>query len=124
MVIGTLVWEVPFLPLTFWRTLQMSRLFVMQFPLTVRLEVRLEGDLYRFVRDVSRIRALDNPVCRIDEEVVDDGSSLRVTRTVEIRKKQVRGEEVSLVPEAMERVEEALQLVVSLEGVGEETGRQ
>jgi len=114
-VIGRLAWGIPFLPLGYWRALQMDRLFVMQFPLTVRLEIRLEGELYRSFQDASRIRPLDNPVCGIDEEVVNDGSALRITRKIELRKKHLRGQEVSLLPQALERIEEALQLVISLE---------
>jgi len=116
-VIATLAWTVPFLPLALWRTLQMNRLFVMQYPLRVRLKVRLEGNLYRAFQEASRIRTVDNPTCRIDEEVVDDGSALLVTRTVEIKKKYLREGEGALLSQAMDQIEEALQLVLSFEGI-------
>ena len=114
-VIGTLLWDVPFLPVSYWRTLQINRLFVVIFPTTVDLKTRLEGELYRCVEDVSRLRTLDNPVCNIREEVVDDGSALTVRRTIVFKNKYTRGEEVKLVPEALERIEEALQLVISID---------
>lgn len=114
-VIVTLVWDVPFLPMTYWRTLQLNRLFVVIFSTTVTLEARLEGDLYRCVEDVSRVRTLDNPVCKIEDDVLDDGSALSVRRTIVFKQKYTRGEEVILVPEALERIEEALQLVISID---------
>jgi len=117
-VIGTVAWEIPFIPASYWRILQISRLFVMQFPVTVRLDVQMVGGLYRSIGDVSRIQTLDNPVCSIREDLADNGATLRVTRTIEIKKKHIHGEEVSLVPEAMERIEGALQLVISLDGIG------
>ena len=100
--------------MSYWRTLQINQLFVVIFPTTVRLETRLDGDLYRYVEDVSRLRTLDNPVCNIREEVVDDGSALTVRRTIVFKNKYTRGEEVKLVPEVLERIEEALQLVISI----------
>jgi len=89
-VIGTLLWDVPFLPVSYWRTLQLNQL---------------------------RVRTLDNPVCTIGEEVEDDGSALTVRRTIVVKNKYTRGEEVKLVPEALERIDEALQLVISIDGV-------
>jgi len=100
---------------SYWRTLQINRLFVVVFPTTVGLETRLEGDLYRCVENVSRLPTLENPVCNIREEVVDDGSALTVRRTIVFKNKYTRGEEVKLVPEALERIEEALQLVISID---------
>jgi hypothetical protein len=116
-VIGTLLWDVPFLPVRYWRTLQLNQLFVVVFPMTVRMDTRLEGDLYRFVDDVSRVRTLDNPVCTIGEEVEDDGSALTVRRTIVVKNKYTHGEEVKLVPGALERIDEARQLVISIDGV-------
>jgi hypothetical protein len=114
-VVGRLLWDVPFLPVSYWRTLQINRLFVVIFPTSVRLKTRLEADLSRCVEDVSRIRKLDNPVCTIREEVVDDGSALTVHRSIVFKNKYTRGEEVKLVPEALGRIEEALQLVISID---------
>jgi hypothetical protein len=114
-VIGTLGWEVPFLPLSYWRTLQIDRLFVVDFPMRLQIEARLEGDLFRLVDDASRIRILDGPVCSISEDVVEDGSAMSVRRTIVFKKKFIHGDDVGLVPGVLEQIEEALQLVVSLD---------
>ena len=83
--------------------------------MTVKIEARLEGDLLRLLDDASRIRGLDNPVCSIQEEVVEDGSALLVRRTIVFKNRFLHGGDVSLVPASLEQIEEALQLVVSFD---------
>ncbi|NIO29574.1 MAG: DUF3857 domain-containing protein [Candidatus Latescibacteria bacterium] len=114
-VIGTLSWEVPFLPVRYWRTLQIGRLFVVDFPMKVQIEVRLKGDPLRLVDDASSIQALDNPVCSIHEDVIQDASAMSVRRTIIFKKKFMHDDTVSLVPRCLEQIEEALQLVVSFD---------
>jgi hypothetical protein len=120
-MIATLHWEVPFLPVSYWRTLKIHRLFVVVFPTTVRLQTRLAGDLYRRVEDVSRLTALDGPVCSIEEQVEDSGSAVTVCRTIVFKNKYTRGDDVNRVPESLERIEEALQLVVSIDATAMRT---
>jgi hypothetical protein len=114
-VIATLSWEIPILAVSYWRTLQIERMFVVDFPMEIQLEVRFEGDLFRLLGDISHTRSFDSSVCSIQEDVLETSSATAVRRTIVFKKKLVHGDDVSLVPQSMEQIEKALQLVVSFD---------
>jgi len=115
-VIGTFGWEVPILAVSYWRTLQIDRMFVVDFPMRIQIEARLEGDLLRFLDDASHTGTLDNPVCSIHEDIVATSSAKSIRRTIVFKKKFIHGDDVGMVPQSMEQIEEALQLVLSFDG--------
>jgi hypothetical protein len=114
-LIGTLSWDIPFLPISYWRTLQIERLFFVELATKLSLSVRLEGSLLRALEDVSHIEALDNAVGSVNEEVLDEPDSRTIRRTIILKKKFVRDEELELVPPTLERVENAMQLVLAID---------
>jgi hypothetical protein len=111
-VICTLSWDVPFLPIAYWRTLQSDRLFVVELPTKVSLVLRLEGDMLRSLRDVSSIHGMNNAVGSVEEEVVESPDAMTIRRTIVLPKRLIRGDEIGLVPESFERIEKAMQLVL------------
>ena len=110
------MWGVPHLPVNYWRVLQIDRMFVVEFPIDINIQVRLEGEVFRCLDDISSLKPFQSDICSIDEETRTDGDSLTVRRTISFRRKIIQGPEIEQVPEVLERIERALQLVVSLDG--------
>ena len=111
-----LTWMVPWLPLGYWRLFEINRLFVFFFPLTIRLEVIISGELHRQLVDVSRISALENDICSIREELQMEATSTTLRRTITIKQKFVRGECLQDLPATFEGLEAALQAVLAFGG--------
>lgn len=110
--IATLNWRIPALPLDIWRFLELSRLFVFQYPTTVRLALTIGGDLRRRLRDRSGLRSLESEICSIREDVAEDVETVSLTRTIILRRKHIRGKQVGDLPRVFERLEECLRLVL------------
>lgn len=108
-----LSWNVPFLPIEGWRSLQVDRLFVVELPLHVRVVVRFQGELRHMVKDVSRVEPTDNEISRVEAEIRESEDALSISRTIVFKKKFVRGPELELVPTSLEQIEKALQVVLS-----------
>lgn len=115
-LLGRLVWNIPTLPLGYWRNLEARRLFVVDFPVQLEVEARLQGDLLGRVGDFSRVANLDNGIVRIREEIEESASGLTIRRSIAFDEKFVEEAQIPRWRESMEAIERALTLVVSLEG--------
>jgi hypothetical protein len=111
-VICTLSWDVPFLPIAYWRTLQIDRLFAVELPTKVSLVIRLEGEMLRALKDISSIDGMDNSVGSVDEEVTESPDATTIRRTIVLRKRLIEGDDIELIPESFDRIEKAMQLVL------------
>jgi len=111
-----LSWMVSWLPLAHWRLFDISRLFVFLFPLTMRLEVTIGGELHRQLVDVSRIPTLENDICSIREELQTGPAATTLRRTITIKRKFVRGDCLKDLPATFEGLEAALQAVLAFGG--------
>jgi hypothetical protein len=113
--IGRLTWELPSLPISYWRGLQIDRLFAVDFPMEANLQVNLGGEIRRSVRDLSRLDRLTNDISRIEETVTEGNDAIEIRRSVTFEKKIIEGELVREVPATLEHIEQALQFVISLD---------
>jgi hypothetical protein len=111
-----LSWMVPWLPLAYWRLFEISRLFVFYFPLTMRLEVTIGGELHRNLVDISRIPTMENDICLIHEELNADPTITTLRRTITIKQKYVRGKCVADLSATFEGLETALQAALAFGG--------
>ena len=111
--IGRLTWEVPTLPIHYWRMLEIGRLFSVEFPIRIDLYVRLEGEAFLALEDMSRAPEVENGVCRIEETISEYSDAVRIHRSIVFKKKFIQGAEVELVPHTLEEIEKALQLVMA-----------
>ncbi len=107
-------WHIPSLPLQYWRVLQIERMFVFNFPLTIRFEVRLDRAIVHGLRDYSMIHSIDNPICSIEAASDKRDGAMTIRRTIQIKQKFVREEHLHLLPDSLEQIENSTQLVISL----------
>jgi hypothetical protein len=115
MDIGRLSWELPSLPISYWRGLQIDKLFVVDFPMEARLRVNLLGEVRRAVHDLSRIDRLENDISEITERIAEEPDSIGVQRTIVFKRKIMGADLIPEVPPTLERIEQALQFVLSLD---------
>ena len=113
-MIGTLAWDVPMLPLHYWRVLHMGELFVFHVPMQVEIQVSLEGEVRRMFQTHSALESLDTDFCRITESVESSEIVWSIRRRIEIDRRFIRGADVAQVPLVLDHIERALELVLSL----------
>ncbi|UCC45731.1 MAG: DUF3857 domain-containing protein [Candidatus Zixiibacteriota bacterium] len=113
-LVALIRWSVPSLPIGYWRVLQIERMFVFNFPVTVRFEVRLGQAIVDRLRSRSQISSLHNPICSVEETISREGDALTIRRQLQIMRKFVEEDHIHLVPKTMEHLESSTQLVLSL----------
>ncbi len=111
----TLTWDVPFLPFSYWSMFHNDRLFAINLPASLTVAVRLEGELRRTLADVSSVESIDNRVGSVAESVTEEPAAITVRRTIELKGRLYRDDDVALVRKTFERMEKALQLVIVFE---------
>jgi hypothetical protein len=116
---GTLIskisWEAPPLHLRDWRMLRIDRFFSVEFPIRVDLHVTFEKVVFNALDDLSRLSRTENEICLVEEIIDRNSDSLTIHRSIVFKKKFIRGDEVKLVPKTLEKIEKALQLVMSFD---------
>jgi len=116
-LIASLSWRTPTLPLDQWRQFELDRLFVFMAPMTIQIELTIAGELHPRLTDVSRVELLDSEVCLVEEELQRSAAATTLRRTVTIRRKYVQDGAAARLPEAFEKMEAALHVVLAFDGV-------
>jgi hypothetical protein len=117
MDIGRLSWELPSLPISYWRGLQIDKLFVVDFPMQADLDVRILGELRRSVNDISHVEPLANDIADVTQRMTEESDSIGFQRTIIFKKKYIQDELLVESTPTLERIEHALQSVISFDGV-------
>jgi hypothetical protein len=117
MDIGRLSWELPSLPISYWRGLQIDKLFVVDFPMQADLDVRILGELRRSVNDISHVEPLANDIADVTQRMTEESDSIGFQRTIIFKKKYIQDELLVESTPTLERIEQALQSVISFDGV-------
>lgn len=113
--VATLDWNIPFIAVSYLRTLTHAGRFHFAFPSRVRFVTVLGPSVASRVSELSTLEPLENPVASISESVSRDGDAIKIVREMEIKHKVIAGQDVGYVDPTLERLETALRLVMRLE---------
>jgi hypothetical protein len=113
--VATLDWNIPFIAVSYLRTLTHAGRFHFAFPSRVRFVTVLGPSVAPRVSELSTLEPLDNPVASISESISRDGDAIKIVREMEIKHKIIAGQDVGYVDPTLARLETALRLVMRLE---------
>lgn len=120
--VASLAWVMPFLPVSYWRVLNLERLFVFNFPCKVRLAVTFGPRIKPLVRDFSKAKEYKCEIGEVQERTESRDSLLTIVRSIQIRQRFVTDDLTRQVPPLLDAIEGALRLAVSLApGTGDDS---
>jgi len=114
-LIGTLTWQLPFLPVSFWRVLNLEKMFVFNFPCKVRLAVTFGPRITNRLKDHSVVAPHTCDIGEVTQSVETRDGLLTLARHIQINRRFVTDEFSAQLPQLLDRIESALRLAVSLE---------
>jgi hypothetical protein len=114
--IGTLQWSLPFLPMSYWRILNIDKMFVFNFPCRVNLGITFGPKITPLVTDFSRAIPHNCDIGQITESTESRGNLLTIHRSIQINQRFVSNELTRQVPVMLDSVEAALRLAITLKG--------
>lgn len=112
--VATLDWNIPFIAVSYLRTLTHAGRFHFAFPARVKFVTVLGPRVAGRVAELSALEPLDNPLARISESVSHDGDSIKIVRETEIKHKVVTGKDIDYIDPTLECLEKALRVVMRL----------
>jgi len=111
--IGIIEWNDPNLPLDYWQTLQLDRLFLFHQTTHININLIFSQELKNRMLDYSVPVSMGNDICDITCKTNISNDSLTVSRNIVIKKKFVGQDEIHLIPEIMTGMDKALQMALS-----------
>jgi hypothetical protein len=111
---GILEWREPTLPLGYWRNIINDRLFTFYLPTTIEINLIFEDELKNRLEEFSDPITFENNICKINEYLTRLEDSILIYRKIIIKKKLIKEDLISQVPEAMEQIEKAFQMALIL----------
>lgn len=112
--IALLSWGIPFLPLSYWRVMQIEKLFSFDFPCRVKIVVSISPTVAERLLDMTHADPIDNSICQTSESVEATEIATTIVRTLQVSRKFVRGDDTALIAPSLESFETALSLVLTL----------
>ena len=109
-----MAWEFPMLPMQYWRTLQIDRLFAFDVPMQIAIKVILDEEVCGALTDVSSAADLETDFCSRRHSVVREARFCSIERNVEIKEQFVAEADIGRVPEVLEQLEKTFPLVGTL----------
>ncbi len=109
--VSVISWDIPILPTDTWRGFEYGSMFAFRFPLVVEIEVEFAGAPSHTFREHSRIEPFVTDGLEISEHSERRDDATVIHRTIDVRKKIIRGEVTRTeVPDFFEKLERALRL--------------
>jgi hypothetical protein len=113
--VGILSWQAPYLQVDRWLARRTDQLFAADIPMTILLEIAIEGELRRRLRDLSRVDSHEDSVTSVIEELIENDDAVILRRRATVKEKFVRPPQAQLVHAGLVRIERALQVVLAFD---------
>jgi transglutaminase-like putative cysteine protease len=113
-LVGTIRWDDLAVISRQWETHYPEKMYAFQAPVVLEVNLAITGMLHGMLDAITQKVEMENDFCKITGERSNNENRIDLKRRIVIKHKFVTGNDLRLVPETLQRMEQALQVAVSL----------